>query len=400
VSTHAETHPELRSPTWSGPRSVVTWSVGAGLVGLALLALGFAVDTRRAWYAYLVAWTFATSVSTGALVLLMVGHASKASWMVVTRRLTESIVDLLPLLLVLFVPLSLGLHHIYPWASPGEVDPTLRAAVDHRRGYLNPPFFVARSIVYLVEFAVVGALLRAWSRANDVSPRWSYVMRMRRVSGGALPLVALTITWASFDWTMSLEPQWYSTIFGLYWFAGAFVGAIALAAIMLHASRARGVPVTGGHSQALGRVLFAMVAFWAYMAFSQLLIQWSADIPAEVTFYRRRSTGSWAAVSAALVGGHFVAPFFLLLNRRWKRRTGYLASVGALLLFMHLVDVYWLIVPAAEPAGARPHWVDFAAILFVGGLSCAWVLYRYASAPPVPLNVPERAKGLAYEAAI
>ena len=149
------------------------------------------------------------------------------------------------------------------------------------------------------------------------------VRRMRALSGGGLPLVGLATTWASFDWTMSLQPDWSSTIFGLYFFAGAFLGAIALVSVLLRAAHAGSPPlspVTPDHRQALGRLLFAMVAFWAYMAFSQLLVYWIADLPDEVTFYSARVRGTWTAIAALLVVGHFVVPFFALLSRRWKRR--------------------------------------------------------------------------------
>jgi hypothetical protein len=223
------------------------------------------------------------------------------------------------------------------------------------------------------------------------------------VSGGGLPIVALTLTWASFDWTMSLEPDWYSTIYGLYVFAGGFVGAIALTCVMLHLSRARrevAARVTPDHAQAIGRVLFAMIIFWAYMAFSQLLIYWIGDVPEEVRYYGARTTGSWTAITALLIFGHFFAPFLLLLNRRMKRSPEFLRSVGNWMLAMHFVDVYWLVMPSYDRSGVRPHWLDLAAILFVGGLSCAWIAHRYFGAAPIPRHVPELAEGLHYEAAV
>jgi hypothetical protein len=375
-------------------RSVVMSALGAAALGAVLLGVGLALDARRAWFAYLAAWTFGVTVCTGALLLLMVGHAAKASWMVVTRRVTESIVGALPACLVLFVPLCFGLAKIYPWVLHPD---------EHKRHYLSPPFFIARSVVYLGIFIVVGTLLRRWSRQNDARPSLRLVHRMRALSGGGLPLVGLAMTWASFDWTMSLQPEWYSTIFGLYFFAGAFVGAIALVSVLMNVSRLRGAspsPMTPDHAQALGRLLFAMVIFWAYMAFSQLLIYWIADLPAEVTFYVRRMKGSWTAVTYVLVLGHFIVPFFALLNRRWKRHGSYLAGVAAWVLVLHFVDVYWLVLPVCDAAGARPSWLDLGAVLFVGGLSCAWITRRYFSASPLPLHDPELAEGLGYEAAV
>jgi hypothetical protein len=372
-------------------RRVVAWSLILAAVGLVVLVVGLLVDPRRTWFAYLTAWSFAVSVCIGALVLLMSGHAAKASWMVVTRRLSEAVVGALPLQAVLFVPICLALAQIYPWVLHPD---------ERKRRYLSVGFFVARSVVYFVVFIGIGALLRRWSRANDERPSMRLVHRMRALGGGGLPLVALTLTWASFDWLMSLQPRWSSTIFGLYVFAGAFTGAVALVAIMMALVHLhRGVPITPDHAQAVGRLLFAMIIFWAYMAFSQLLIYWIADLPHEVTFYGVRTAGTWTPIAYLLACGHLVVPFFLLLNRHWKRRTDYLASVAAWVLMMHFVDVYWLVLPVVDRAGFRPHLVDLGALLFVGGVSCAWIVRQVVRAAPLPQD-PELAEGLAYEAAI
>lgn len=390
---------------WTNPRTVVRWSLVAAAIGLVLLVLGFVFEPARAWFSYLMMWTFGTTVCLGALVLLMTGHASKAGWMVVTRRISEAIVGALPLYLVLFAPpVIFALGRLYPWAAHRQtLDADMLRAIDHKRNYLNPAFFVVRTVVYFAVMIAIGALLRAWSLINDRRPRLEGVHRMRTLSGGGLPIVALILTWASFDWTMSLEPEWFSTIFGLYYFSGAFVGAIGLVCVMLHVSRLRpsiDSRVTPDHAQALGRVLFAMVCFWAYQAFSQLLIYWIGDVPEEIAYYKLRTTGSWRVVTAVLIFGHFVVPFFVLINRAYKRSTRRLAWAGAWMLAMHFVDVYWLVMPAHDTWGARPDWLDLAAILFFGGLSTAYVVSRYFDAPPLPAHDPELVAGLGYEAAI
>ena len=385
------------------PRHIVLWSLLAAGVGAVLLFIGLLVDADRAWFSYLTVWTFGVTVCIGALLLLMTGHAAKASWMVVTRRITESIVNALPVYALLFVPLCFGLRHLYPWADPEHADPALRAAIEHKRAYLNIPFFVVRSAFYFAVFITVGTLLRAWSRANDELPRLALVRRMRALSGGALPLVGLTLTWAAFDWTMSLEPDWQSTIYGLYYFAGSFVGAIALVSIMLNLARMVpevGLRVTPDHAQALGRVLFAMIVFWAYMAFSQLLIYWIANVPEEVHYYALRTHGTWSDITYLLVIGNFVFPGFVLLSRHLKRRPDFLASIAAWVFLSHFVDVYWLVMPVHTPAGITPHWLDGAAILFVGGLSCAWIVRAYARVAPIPLHAPELPQGIHYEASV
>jgi hypothetical protein len=385
-------------------RTVLVASLGAAGLGLASLALGLAVDPSRVWFSYLAAWFYGAGICIGALIFLMAAHVSKASWLVITRRPLEAIVAALPLYLLLFLPIAFGLSHLYPWASPtGGLDPALRHSIEHKRPYLNPPFFVARTLGYFAVLGGIGAVLRAWSRANDDAPRLLLLRRMRAVSGAGLPLVALVLTWASFDWVMSLEPEYSSTIFGLYVFAGAFAAAIALLSLMLWVLRTTGGPgvaATADHMQALGRLLFAMVAFWAYMAFSQLLIFWIADLPEEAGFYRLRTAGTWSIVDCALILGHFVVPFFALLNRHWKRSARYIAIASAWMLAMHFVDVYWLVLPVHDPMGARPHWLDLGALLFVGGLSCAWIVRSHSSAAPLPRHSPGASEGLHYEAAL
>jgi hypothetical protein len=381
--------------------ALVTPLVAAAL-GFVALAAGVALDPARACFAYLAAWTYATTLALGALLLLMLGHAAKASWMVVTRRLTEAVVAALPLLLLLFLPIAASLPRVYPWARDlGALDDAVREAVLHKRHYLSPGFFVARSVVYFAIFIAVGSSLRRWSIAGDARPDIAWTHKMRALSGGAFPVVGLALTWAAFDWTMSLQPAWSSTIFGLYFFAGGFVGAVALVCVLAQQPGIRAAArVTGDHGQALGRVLFAMIVFWAYMAFSQLLIYWIADVPDEVSFYAARVCGSWAVVTGLLVVGHFALPFFSLLSRRLKRRPGYLGLVGAWMLVMHWVDVYWLILPVHDARGVRPHWVDLGALAFVGGLTVAWSSYAYRRAAPLPRYAPELAEGIDYEAAL
>ena len=384
-------------------RGVVWTSLAIAAAGLAALIAGLRIDVDRAWFAYLDAWLFGTSVALGALLFNMTGHAAKASWMVMTRRPLEAVADTLPLLAVLFIPLAFGLRHVYPWAAHGSVVMATEEAVDHKRIWLSQPFFIVRTAAYFLVFCAVAGLLRAWSLENDVRPNPALVRRMRRLSGAGLPLVGLTLTWASFDWSMSLQPEWYSTVFGFYFFAGSYVGAIALLCVMLHLSALRGrdrARMTPDHAQAIGRVLFAMTIFWAYVSFSQLLIYWIGDIPAEVSYFGKRTAGSWTAVTYVIVFGHFVVPFFVLLNRRLKRHMTVLAVVGGWVFVMHYVDVYWQVLPVLDASGVRPHWLDLGAVAFVGGLCCACVVRRYLTAAALPVQAPDLAEGLHYEAAV
>ncbi len=382
-------------------RVLVAASLVVALAGLGLFVAGCLVDARAAWFAYLDAWVYGVSICEGALLLLMTDHVSKGSWMLVTRRASEAVVTALPLYLLLFVPLALAVGLVYPWAGAQQPLPDLEGG---NRVYLTRWAFDARTLLYFAIFILIGGSLRGLSLANDARPRLALVHRMRVVGGGGLPVVALVLTWAAFDWTMSLEPEWWSTIHGLYTFAGAFVGAIALVGVMV-AILARSEPqvaarVTPDHAQALGRLLFAMTIFWAYMAFSQLLIYWIGDLPQEISFYATRAAGSWAAVDYVLVFGHFFIPFFVLLNRRWKRSWPFLAAAGVWMLVMHWVDVAWLVFPTRDPGGLRARWFDPGPLLLVGGASCAWITLAYTRAAPFPRHAPELVAGFEYEASV
>ncbi|HEX3771046.1 MAG TPA: hypothetical protein VHV30_09290 [Polyangiaceae bacterium] len=402
----------------SAPRRPDGLAIGATGVGLALLAIGLAVDPTRAWFAYLDAWIFGVTLAIGALIVTLVGQASKAGWMVVVRRPMEAVAGSLPLFAILFVPIAFGLGHLYPWAA---AHPPESAVAGHKALWLSKPFFLARTAVYFAILSFFALRIRGMSRANDVRPSAALVRGMRRLGGGGIPVVGLVLSFASFDWSMSLQPDWSSTMFGIYFFAGAFVGAIALACVLastiplagpgrpdasstpgerLERRSTNGSLPSPDHAQALGRLLFAMVIFWAYVSFGQLIVYWMGDEPEEVSFFLRRTTGSWAAVTWVLVFGHFVLPFFGLLNRPLKRRLATLRVAGAWMLAMHYLDVYWQVLPVHDAAGARPHWLDLGALLFVAGLATAWVARAYRAAPPLPANVPELDEGLAYEAAV
>ena len=240
---------------------------------------------------------------------------------------------------------------------------------------------------------VVGELLARWSARVQVA-------RLRALSSAGFPAIALTFTFAMFDWVMSLTPLWYSTIFGLLCFSGGFVAALALVAVIARA--ARGVPVVAAtvrasHTGALGRLIFAFLAFWAYMEFSQGLIIWIANKPNEVPWYVVRGAGQWDAVFWLLVVGHLALPFFLLLSRARKRAPTALALIGGWLILMHYVDVYWLVMPPLH-ASLSLHWLDLAAPCAVLGLATAVTTARARTRIAVAVDDPRLADAVAYQA--
>ena len=374
-------------------------SIAATVLGALLLSIGVAIDPRQAFFSYLAAWVFAASVGVGALLWVQMAHALNAGWMVVLRRRAEDLLAAFPVLAVLFLPILLGLRTLYPWARPeGDWSEPVRAAVLPKLAWLNAPFFTVRAFVYLGAWTLVAELLRRYSREQDRSPSVTLVTKLRTVAAATLPLVAFALTFASFDWLMSLDPTWSSSVFGIYLFGGGFGGAVGLLCFVAFGPLpSRVEAATREHSHALGRILLTFVIFWAYIAFSQFLLVWIADLPNEVGWVKLRTTGSWGRVAALLGLVHFLLPFFLLLSRGLKRWPRALAWMGAWLFAAHYVDIYWVVLPNLH-AGFRPHWLDLASLLVVCGASTVLVLLRSRREPEMPLRDPRLAGGLVYEA--
>jgi len=383
---------------YRGGDRLLRGSLALAAIGAVGLVIGAFVNPPQLFYAYLTAYAFAVSIAGGALIFLMIGHAMNAGWPVVVRRLTETIVASLPLLALLFVPLLFGLHSLYPWTRPETLGEEGMRSVMAKRPYLEVPFFVVRSAIYLAVWVVIGGLLRRWSLARDADPGIESSGKMRALSAGALPAVAVTFSFASFDWLMSLTPTWFSTMYPVYWFAGGFVAALALLVLLTFAAQDGGwLPeISLPHYYALGRMLLAFVIFWAYAAYFQFFLIWIANRPDEVTFFADRVRGPWRVLTVVLVVLQFVAPFFALLSYRLKHRPRQLAFVAAWVLAAHYLDVHWLVMPAVRPR-APFHWLDLAALLAVGGACTAFSATRLRGRAIVPINDPELPRALRYE---
>jgi len=391
--------PPRRAPTRGGKRSVLVLGGGAiGGLGAIATAIGFVTAPTQAAFSYLTAWTFALSIAIGALIFLMIGHATDARWTIAFQRLTEAVASALPVLAVLFVPIALATGALYPWAAPAPgLDAEALARRAHQAPYLNVTFWVIRAAGFLALWCAIGALLVRWAARSAREPR--LLARVRALSAAGLPAVGLTLTFAAFDWLMSLTPLWYSTIFGLLYFSGGFVAALSLIAVIARGARrvpAAWATVHPSHTGALGRMMLAFLVFWAYMEFAQGIIIWIANKPDEVPWYVARGAGQWGGVFAVLVIGHFAVPFFVLLSRPLKRRPTPLAIAGAWLVAMHYVDVYWLVMPVLHRA-LELHWLDLAAPCAVLGLTAAVTAARASARPVIAQDDPRFATALAYE---
>ena len=386
--------------TFHGGKRIVAFAAALSAVGVVLLFAGALVDGPRALYAYLAAYNFVVSTAVGALIFLMICHAMHAGWPTLLLRLTEAMVATLPLCLVLFVPIVLGLRVIYPWLRPETLaDEHLRRVIAERAAYLNPVGFVARTAAYFAVWIVVGFFLRRWSSARDAAAGAAARERMYALSGVLLPLVALAVSFAAFDWVMTLAPAWYSTMFPVRYFAGGFLGALALLTVLTAAADRAGLihGINDSHYYALGRLLLAFVIFWAYVEYVQFMLIWIANKPDEVTFYLRRARGGWRWVSAILVLAQFVLPFFVLLSYDIKRRRGPLAAVAAWILAAHYLDAHWLVMPSGQPEGAPYRWIDLGALLAVGGAVVVYGVLRLRGQRMVPVHHPLLPEAIRYE---
>ncbi len=394
----------MNATRFEGGQTTIRRALVLAAAGLGLTLLGGLFDASRALQAYHVAFTYWAGIAVGALLINMAFQAGKARWHVVLRRVLESIPLAAPLLLVLAIPVLLGMARLFPWVNTAGLDDELRHLAEHRRGYLNVPFFVVRTLVYFAVWIVVGHLLHGWSVRQDTEGGVELTAKQRRLGAGALPFVAIAMTFAAFDWQMSLDLHLASTIFGLYYFAGSFLSAFAVVILAVNASRGTaGMPgalMNENHYHSLGKYLLAFVAFWAYMAFSQYLLIWIANLPEEVPWYLARNRGAWLPVSVALVLFHFVVPFFVLLSRRLKRSPGGLGFMAVWILVIHYVDVYWVMMPALrhDPDHALSvHWTDLPAVIGVGAALLAFVVWRMRGRAVVPVGDPYLPESLRYD---
>ena len=345
--------------------------ITAGAAG-ALCLIGFFMAREQFFRAYLMGFVFVLGVALGCFAFLMLHHMVGGGWGFVIQRILESGTRTFPLLAALFVPLALGVHSLYEWSHADVV--ATDKILQHKQLYLNAPFFYGRAVFYFAVWMALSYLLNKWSAELDATKDNQVIRRMQYLSGAGLLLYGLTVTFAAVDWVMSLEPHWFSTMYGLLFIVGQGVTALSFVAILL-LLLSEHQPYSGvlrpQHFHDYGNLLLAFVMLWGYTAFSQFLIIWSGNLPEENVWYLHRMTEGWQYWAGFLLVFHWAVPFSLLLARKTKRQPRTLAKVAAALLFMRLADLYWLIAPAFQHDGAGHfsfHWTYAAAPLALGGI--------------------------------
>lgn len=384
--------------SWNPPAELAQlerrfWIIG--LIGVALSLVGALLDRSQFFQSYLVAWLLFLGIAFGSLAVLSLHHLSSGGWGLMVRRVFESAAKTIPALGVLFVPVLLGLSHIYRWADPAEV--AAHEAIAQKAHYLNPTFFTIRFVAYIAILGGLAWLLGRLSVRQDETGDPKLARKMQNLAGPTLGIYVLVSTLAAVDWIMSLDPLWYSSLFGVYFIGGHGVSAFAFV-IPIALWLARREPMSRAfnkrHFHDYGKLLFAFVMLWAYFAVSQLLIIWSGNLAEEVTWYLERIYGGWKTVGVLLAVLHFALPFLVLLSRNVKRDGRRLATVAFLLLAMRWVDLYWQIGPAFHHDGFSVHWLDLTTVVGVGGVWMALFLRNLGRHSLLPVNDPNLPEAL------
>jgi hypothetical protein len=360
-----------------------------GVVFLIIFIVGAFFNRAQFFHSYLIGFLFWTGISVGSLALLMLQHLTGGGWGFVIRRVLEAATRALPLMLVLFVPIVLAAGSIYPWTNQTEMAKS-PALIAKTHGYLNLKFFIVRAIAYFAIWLLLIFFLNKWSAEQDSNGDRRFARNMRVLSGPGMVLFVFTVTFASFDWVMSLDPNWSSTIFGLLFVGSWSLSALAFVIAMM-AALTKYEPmsriVAHLHFHDLGKLMLALVMLWAYFAFSQFLIIWSGNLPEEIRWYLPRLHGGWGVVALAVVVLHFALPFLFLLSRSLKRNPRKLVLIAVLILIMRCVDLIWLVEPGFP--GARFSLMDLVAPIAFGGLWLSLFSWQLARRPLIAVNDPE-----------
>ncbi len=359
-----------------------------GLAGIALSALGYFTNHSQFSHSWLVAFAFWMSIALGGLFLTLIHYLSGAVWSVVIRRIPETFMVLIPFMAILFIPVILGMHDLYHWTHQDAL--AHDELLQNKAPYLNTIFFIIRSLIFFGVWTLFARLLYGYSIKNDMTADVSYISKAKKLSPAAVILFAFTLTFAAFDWLMSLDPHWYSTIFGVYYFAGSTMATYAIVTLLvLHFEKGPlKNKVTVEHYHDLGKLTFTFTIFWAYMAFSQYFLIWYANIPEETVWYTHRWQGSWKIISVLLAVGHFAVPFIIMLVRALKRSGLALIVFAGWMLLMHYVDMYWLVMPNLHPHAAHFSWIDATTMIGIGGIFLWLVFWQLSKHSLVPFNDP------------
>jgi hypothetical protein len=360
-----------------------------GIIALILGLIGYFLDSKQFFHSYLVAFIFWCTIGLGGLFFVMIHYLTNATWSVVVRRIAENIMAVLPIMAIFAVPILFGAGDLYRWshAEIVQADNLLKG----KSPYLNISFFIVRLAIYFAVWIFLGRYLYKISLRQDKGHHESLLRKAVKICPPGMILFAVTLTFFSFDLLMSLDSHWYSTIFGAYIFAGSFLSLLAFLTLNIIIIRNKGAlknVITSEHFHDLGKLTFAFIIFWGYMAFSQYFLIWYANIPEETVWFLHRWDGSWKIISLILVFGHFVIPFFVLFPMAAKRNLAVMRIIAIWILLMHWIDIYWIVMPSLHQHGIRFSWMDLTALAGIGGFFLWRFMRLLSSNPLVPIKDP------------
>ena len=368
---------------------------GIGIVGLIATGIGYFFNHDQFFFSYLTSFAFYTSIGLGALILLMVHHLTRSQWGTVIRRIPEAMSSNIWIWALFFIPILFGMHSLYHWTHADAVaaDPVMEGKVP----YLNTPFFIVRQFIYFGIWGFLGYKLYNSSVEQDETGDWGIETLQRRLSGPGTFIFAITLAFASFDWLMSLDPHWYSTMFGVYFFAMSFQAMFATLILMILYLRKKDIlanTIRRVHIRDLSLWMFAFTVFYAYIAFSQFLLIYYANIPEETVWFLERFNGGYEYLAFFYLFGRFVLPFVILLNKKAKENFKIVSSVAVLILASHLVELYWIVMPVLNHHGVHLSWMTITAFIGLGGIFLGLFFHKFKQQKMVPVNDPKLSASL------
>lgn len=381
---------DLRTSDWAAPAQLGSLRTRAFVVGGAATVasvIGLFMDRGRFFDSYITAWIFVLSAPVGMLGLMLINHVTRGAWGVIARRLFEAGARSLPVMALLFIPVILGMPEIYSWADPEVV--AHDTLIQEKAIYLNVPFFLGRAALYFLVWTGLAFGISRLSRRQDDEADPALAQRMSAISAGGLVAFALTLTFAMFDWLMSLDPHWFSSIYGVYYFGGAALTAISLLVVLmvwLRGFEPFSEVLRPTHFHDWGKLMLAFTMLWAYFSVSQLIITWSGNLPEEVPWYMARTAGMWKVFPYLIIILHFFVPFALLLSSDLKSDSRRLVSVAVFILIMRFVDIYYQAGPSLKLESF--HWLDVTLPVAIGGIWLGSFAVLLADRPILPRNDP------------
>jgi hypothetical protein len=373
----------------------------AFVIGVAclMISMKFAIsDGHHFFFSYLTSFSFFLSIALGGLFFVLIQMITRAGWSVVVRRISEHLMKNLPWMALLFIPILFGMNDLYHWTDKAAVsnDHLLQA----KSGYLNVKFFLVRAVIFWGIWSFLANFFFKKSVEQDTTGDQRITATLQKVSAAGIALFALTISFASIDWIMSITPHWYSTMFGIYIFAGACVSSLAVIGLvcmtLLKGGYLKGI-VTVEHIHDISKLLYGFNIFWAYIAFSQFFLIWYANIPEETEFFLAHFNGSWSNVATLLCVGHFGIPFIVFMSKHARRNFKFAGGMMVWLLIMHFVDIYWLIMPNISPAGVHVTGADVFCFLGIGGVFVGLLFTRMKSVSLFPCKDPRLHESLKHQ---